>query len=528
MLENLRMTLSPTEATVGHRSGLSWPLLVAASTFLVLLTRGAMLADGDLYWHIVAGQWMFHHLAIPTSDPFSYTMPGAPWIAHEWLAEILYAGAYSLGGWSATVGLAAAAFATALAILTRYLLRHLEPLYSLVLASMAFSMASPHLLARPHTLAAPLLVYWTVALLRARELNRAPPLWVALLMVLWANLHGSFVFGLALGGAFSAEAVLAAEGSAARWHAARQWSGFLLAALLASMANPHGPYSLLFAYDLSQMNFITQISEWGPTNFDRVRPFEIWLLIGAAALMTRGLRLPPVRLVMLIGLVHMALHHRRHQDLLGFLGPAIVAEALGAQWFAARGTTQNAVMLDRLFASFAPPAKKVVCAIVLAVLAAAGIAATRIDALRPPSITTPDAALAAVRAAYPGGSTPFPARVLNSSEFAGYLIFNGIAPFIDARGDMYGDEFFFNYQNALHLKDSELLPKLLERYQVGWTLLRPGLPAVALLDRLPGWKRLYADETAVVHVRKDDRRAVAEMAEGGGSGRGLRCLEPLR
>src|ERR1700721_1919563 len=203
------MTLSPTEATVGHRSGLSWPLLVAASTFLVLLTRGAMLADGDLYWHIVAGQWMFHHLAIPTSDPFSYTMPGAPWIAHEWLAEILYAGASSLGGWSATVGLAAAAFAPALAILTRYLLRHLEPLYSLVLASMAFSMASPHLLARPHTLAAPLLVYWTVALLRARELNRAPPLWVALLMVLWANLHGSFVFGLALGGGFGAGAVLA-------------------------------------------------------------------------------------------------------------------------------------------------------------------------------------------------------------------------------------------------------------------------------------------------------------------------------
>jgi hypothetical protein len=209
-----------------------------------------------------------------------------------------------------------------------------------------------------------------------------------------------------------------------------------------------------------------------------------------------------VRLVLLIGLVHMALQHRRHHDLLGFLGPAIVAEALGAQWFAARGAGQNAAaVLDRLFASFAPPATKVACAIVVAVLAAAGAAAIHIDALRPPSITTPDAALAAVHAAYPGGSTPFPSRVLNSFEFAGYLIFDGIAPFIDARGDMYGDEFFFNYQDALHLKDSELLPKLLERYRVGWTLLRPGVPAVTLLDRLPGWRRLYADDTAVVHVR---------------------------
>jgi len=306
-----------------------------------------------------------------------------------------------------------------------------------------------------------------------------------------------------LGGVFCAEAVLAAGGSAARWHAARQWSAFLLAALLASMANPHGPYSLLFAYGLSRMNFISKVSEWRPANFEGVQPFEILLLIGAAALMTRGLRLPPVRLVLLILLVHMALHHRRHQDLLGFLGPAIIAEALGAQWFAARGPGQHAASLDRLFASFAPPAKRLTCAMVFAALAVADIAAIRIDGLRPPPITTPDAALAAVHASYPGGSTPFPSRVLNSYEFAGYLIFDGVAPFIDGRADMYGDEFLFNYQDALDLKDSELLPKLLERYQIGWTLLRPGLPAVALLDRLPGWKRLYADETAVVHVRKE-------------------------
>jgi hypothetical protein len=51
--------------------------------------------------------------------------------------------------------------------------------------------------------------------------------------------------------------------------------------------------------------------------------------------------------------------------------------------------------------------------------------------------------------------------------------------------------------NALDLKDSELPSKLLERYQVGWTLLLPGLPAIAPLGQLPGWKRLYSDETVV-------------------------------
>jgi hypothetical protein len=461
-----------------------------------------MLEDGDTYWHIVAGRWMFQHHAIPSVDPFSFTMPGAPWVAHEWLSEIVYAAAFSLGGWSGVVGVAAAAFAAALAILARYLLRHLEPLYALVFVAMAFSLATQHLLARPHTLAAPLLVFWAVALLRAREANRAPPMWVALLMTVWANLHGSFPFGLALAAVFGAEAILTSENSTARSLTARRWSGFLLAALLASMANPHGVYALAFAYDLNQMKFINSVVEWRPTEFDGVQPLEIWMLIAAVALFTRGLKLPPVRIMLIVGLLHLALHHRRHSDLFGFLAPAIVAEALGAQWFAnRRGEGKQAASLDRLFTSLAPPARAATCAIVLACLAIVGVAATRIDALRPPPVTTPEAALAALSAAYPGGFASSPGKVFNSYEFAGYLIFTGVAPFIDARGDMYGDKFFFRYQEALDVKNSDSLLKILDQYHIGWTLLRPDLPAVALLDRLPGWRRFYADDTAVIHIR---------------------------
>src|SRR5258707_8819730 len=88
--------------TTGHRTGLSWPLLVAASTFIVLLTRGGLLADGDTYWHIVAGRWMFQHFAIPTVDPFSYTMAGAPWTAHGLMSEIIFGAAFFIRGlWAA-------------------------------------------------------------------------------------------------------------------------------------------------------------------------------------------------------------------------------------------------------------------------------------------------------------------------------------------------------------------------------------------------------------------------------------------
>ena len=89
--------------------------------------------------------------------------------------------------------------------------------------------------------------------------------------------------------------------------------------------------------------------------------------------------------------------------------------------------------------------------------------------------------------------------VFNDYNFGGYLIFRGIKPFIDGRY-FYGDPFIRRYVEAVSLKGNEL-PVLLAQYGIRWTLLQPDQPAVALLDHLSGWRRVYADEIAVVHVR---------------------------
>jgi hypothetical protein len=91
--------------------------------------------------------------------------------------------------------------------------------------------------------------------------------------------------------------------------------------------------------------------------------------------------------------------------------------------------------------------------------------------------------------------------VLNEYGLGGYLVYAGIAPFIDGRADMYGDNFLKEYMEAVSLKSSDGLPKLLQKYRIEWTLMPPESPAVALLDHLPEWRRLYADKVAVVHVR---------------------------
>ena len=45
--------------------------------------------DPDVGWHIKTGEWMVHHHAVPHADIFSFTRAGTPWIAHEWLSELL-------------------------------------------------------------------------------------------------------------------------------------------------------------------------------------------------------------------------------------------------------------------------------------------------------------------------------------------------------------------------------------------------------------------------------------------------------
>jgi hypothetical protein len=92
--------------------------------------------------------------------------------------------------------------------------------------------------------------------------------------------------------------------------------------------------------------------------------------------------------------------------------------------------------------------------------------------------------------------------VLNDYGFGGYLIFAGIPPFIDGRAELYGDEFIKRYVQAMLLESDEL-PKLLDQYDIAWTLIAPERPAALLLDHLPGWRRLYADDIAVVHGRTD-------------------------
>ncbi len=161
------------------------------------------LPPNDLWWHMAAGRSMFEDNALITTNRWAYTLPAdAPYIYQSWLSElIMYAVwwlgdvplltltrtlvitlTYGLVSWHAwrRVGQGkAVALALLLAVLVGWNNWTLRPQTLALLPGMAFVV---------------LLEEYRSNRLRTRWLL----LWLPLLMVIWVNLHGSFILGAAL------------------------------------------------------------------------------------------------------------------------------------------------------------------------------------------------------------------------------------------------------------------------------------------------------------------------------------------
>lgn len=479
------------------RMGISWPLLLGAVAFLAVLVSGAVRIGSDTYWHISAGRWIVAHARVPTHDPFSFTMHGAAWVAQEWGAELLMAVLYGMAGWPALMLLVAASFALTIAYLAHFLLPRMEPLHTVLLTVLGGCMMFSYVLVRPQQIVWPLAALWIGVLIDAGEQGAAPPWWLLGVMLLWANLHASFILGLGLAVPIALEAVVGARPA---WKpAARRWGLFLAAAVGCALLNPQGYRLLIYPFRVLGMHALDHISEWQQPNFQQPHVFGLWLLALLALSFGGRIRLPLLRSVMLIGLIYFALQHIRNVSLLGFIAPLLIAEPVARLWRERPAHAADAGILDRGFRALARPASGAAICATVVLAGVLGVAAVRLKKPSLPAQFTPRAALDALLAKRRD------ARILNDYNFGGYLIFRGIPVFVDGRTDMYGNRFIQSYFNAVELARNGNFPALLRKYRIDAILMGPQWPVVRLLERLPQWRRVYAGKVAVAYVRDGAR-----------------------
>lgn len=466
------MTPAPllTQIPWAQRPVLVFALFAGLLGFAVAAFAPQIFHDGDSWWHLAAGGWMLDHHAVLKRDVFSYTLAGQPWDAQEWFSEILMALSFRAASWNGLHLLFGFALGITAALVAGGVRARTKALPALLISLMGLACLSGSLLARPHLLALPLLALWTLELLRARQQHRAPGWWLIAVMMLWANLHGSFAFGLALAAAFGLEAVL--ENRAAL----KDWGFFFFTCVLAGLVTPQGQHGLLYPFQLLAMGSIRDIGEWAPTSLTPLTPFPLALLGLFYLGVTGRLKLPLLRAVIVLGLTYLALAHVRHQLVFGIVVPLLVADSLRRNY--PPEETQQPHWLAPLAAGL---------------LALLVVIRCLIPTERGNDRVTPMTALISVPAAL--HAKP----VLNAYDFGGYLIFKGVKVFVDGRTDMYGDAFLANY-DAMMTPDHKALTDTLARRHIAWTILPPG-PAAQMIDTLPGWHRVYHDGFAVVDVK---------------------------
>jgi hypothetical protein len=490
------MTLSITYAADDARASRGpLALWVGVGVYVLLIVLGnGLLNDPDTLWQIKVGQWILDHRAVPETDIYSFTLQGQPWISTQWLAQVMYAESFAIAGWSGPVVLAAVAIALTFALLARHVGRHLNDTATLIVVAIGLALTVPHLLARPHVLAMPFMMLWIGGLIDAADRRAAPSFALLPLIALWANLHGGFVFGLFLIGPIGLDALVSAEPSSRRALAAR-WAAFGCAALIASCATPYGWNALLASTKiLSLGEALPLIAEWRPADFGRFGMLEATLLAGMGLAFYRGVRLPVMRIALLLGLVHMALSQARAGELLALVAPLVLAAPLARQFNGGVDASgAKAPMRGMLLVS------------ILTALIAGTAAFASVHRYQPNARSSPVAAVVALKQLNLS-------RVFNDYDFGGYLIASGVPTFIDGRTELFGEKFFVDHNNASGLMEPENLFRLLDEYRIEATLMRTQSAATKLLDHIDGWQKVYSDDIATIHLRKSGAPHTREPA----------------
>ncbi len=511
-------------------------LRIASAVVAVVALAYAILAglhtlqDFDLGWQLATGRWVVQHHQTFSTDVFSYTAAGQPWI-YPVLSGIVFYLTYLAGGYAQLSWLGALACAGTAALLVRR-----KSFVTCALAVVAVPLIANRTQPRAEMFSTLLFAAFLSLLWRQHRTGKERLWLIPVLMVLWVNLHLGFVAGLAICGAYvlleALDLTVAGRRNAvhARLRAAWPW---LAGTGLATLVNPWGPkiYLALIRQEQAQNLHAAWIVEWEAVRvswaslrqaFDWRDPQSgFWWLI-AIVLVTACIatwRKQWGAAVLLIACSYFAVQHVRLQALFACVA-VVVCGAMLDEWFS------EEVMDD-------PPAKAGRPGTAPARLATASallltIIASSLAIIRSADLVSNRYYLRAAQRAlfgtglswwFPERATEFlmreklPANVFNGYDLGGYMtwrLFPGYRDYIDGRAIPFGPELFFRaYDLNTQPPDSPLWQQEVDARGINTILVPLGryegmtlFPQLEAFCRGQSWRPVYLDEVSAIFVRR--------------------------
>jgi hypothetical protein len=462
-----------------------------------------VLVSPDLGLHLTVGEYTFHN-GIPNTNVFSPIHTEFPLVQHEWAFQVVSYGVTALVGMT---GLAWVRLAVVLGIgIALHSTLRAGRGYVAAVACLALGLFVAHqrFVWRPELFSMLLLAVELKLLIDFVEGRRDRLLWLPLLFVVWANVHGYFLAGLIVIGCFAAGELADELRRGAPSRRALRLVGIGVLCAAATLVNPYHYEGALYPFrvliDLftvdNQLN--TAIGELGPpAGFKHLWAVKAWyplLIVFAVASAAQGRKVRVAYLLTGLAIWLMARSTYRNIGLYGMtLG---VLAAVQCQ------TVQVSSWLPLPGARFSRWSAVCVAA---ALLGAAGIIGTD-------RLYTAEADIRSFGAGvsrrldspardFIAEHIPADSQVFNSfdhgSRYLGWF-YPERRPFIDGNGSGYPAEFFAEYRRVIHC--AEPFDAFVRRYRIGWVYVGLDKPLAACLYRDATWQPVFLDELGIIFV----------------------------
>jgi hypothetical protein len=494
-------------------------VLLVATLLVVATVALSSLTVFDFWWYLASGQRILETRSVPTTDPFSYTAEGRPWINHMWATQVLFTILWERWGRLALIGLkTVTVVATFWVVLATMRARGVHPLVASAVTLLAAWTGAEFWHARPQTFTY-LFVAILVWLLRAGWDHR--PLTLALippLVAVWVNLHAGFVMAFVVIGIIglgtALPRLLDRERRGAGWRVVGLTALLGIATGAASLLNPFGVRAILFPLEVvSSTPFMTSTIEWFPPNFRHggFRPLELTLLLLFPAFAWGRGALSAVDVGLILVFANLGLTSVRHVPLFAIVVAPPLAAALQAVLATARPIDWAGIRegVRRQLPSLAPtltaPSAPVVAGAVLLLTA---VSAHWVAMAQVP---TNPLHLDLNEGRYPHGTMTFirenrlPRQLFSVYAWGGYelwRLYPEYRMFMDGRTHVYGPDVLRDFLDVVNV--SPRWQGVLDRWQVQTILALRASPLSETLQAQGGWRLVFTERDAAVFVRETD------------------------
>lgn len=450
-------------------------------------TRG--IAEPDIWWHLRNARNLLQLRSLSSVDTYTFTAAGTPWISFEWLSEVPYFLAFKgMGLQGILLVYSTVVVLIFIGVYYRCCRAGADCKDAAVATLGAICLAGVSL--APRTLLFGWLCMEGLLLLLDHFRRTGRGLWLLPpLFALWINLHGSWVFGMAVLAIAIGSGMMQGEWGlvvAQRWEPGQL--KFLFAATVASVTalfvNPFGYRLVLYPYDLlfRHKGVVQGLEEWQPVNFGslngKLALALVFLLLAFPLLSSKRWKLQDVLLTSFA--LWAALSHVRFLFFAGLVIMPIIAPRL------------------QLFPPYEPELDKPwLNAGIIAAVAAALIFFFPSPAQLQQKVeeTFPKRALQFMQGRNLQG------RIFNQYAWGGYMEWNTpeFKPFIDGRADI----FVYNgvFDDSLKATSLDGSFDVLDKYKILYVLIPPGQPLTYLLEHSSAWHPVYSDRVAVLFER---------------------------